>query len=153
MFEIYMVKEGDTIESIAKKFNADTEEIYKINNFLPLAQLKVGDKVIIPLEKKTAFNYYEIKEGDTLYNIANRFKTNAFDLAVINGLDVSDYIYKDQIILVPKEGYIFTITKNGDTLESVSQRLNTTVGKVLLQNPDVYLLEEQLITYNTAPIE
>ena len=44
----HTVKSGDTLESLAKKYKADLDEIISYNNFSAGAKLGVGDVVIIP---------------------------------------------------------------------------------------------------------
>ncbi len=44
----YSVKKGDTIESIAKKFKGDAQDITKFNDFDSDQKLVIGDTVIIP---------------------------------------------------------------------------------------------------------
>ncbi len=44
-YNVYIVREGDTIESITTKYNIEVEELKKYNN---LSELKLGDKLIIP---------------------------------------------------------------------------------------------------------
>lgn len=44
-YNIYIVREGDTIESILAKYNIDKEKVEEYND---LKELKIGDKLIIP---------------------------------------------------------------------------------------------------------
>ena len=44
-YNIYIVRDGDTLESILDKYNVDLEELKKYND---LSELKLGDKLIIP---------------------------------------------------------------------------------------------------------
>ena len=49
------------------------------------------------------YTTYEIKKGDNLYNISKEFNVNTKLLAQLNGLDLDDYIYPGQVLLVPKK--------------------------------------------------
>ena len=91
------------------------------------------------------FTNYTIKEGDSLYAIARRYNINPTLLAALNGLGMDDYIYPKQQILIPKSGYSFYITKDGDTLTSVSEKFNQPVDTVTRLNTTVYLLPGQLM--------
>lgn len=51
-YYIYIVREGDTAETILAKYNITREKLEEYNN---LEELKLGDKIIIP-EKKDAGN-------------------------------------------------------------------------------------------------
>lgn len=44
-YNVFIVREGDTLESILEKYNVDLEELKKYND---LSELKLGDKLIIP---------------------------------------------------------------------------------------------------------
>ena len=44
-YRVYILKEGDTIETITSKYNIDKELLEEYNN---LIDLKIGDKIIIP---------------------------------------------------------------------------------------------------------
>ena len=91
------------------------------------------------------FEYYTIKKGDNLYQIARQFNVNPSLLAVLNGLNSDDYIYPDQIIMIPKSNYAYYITKEGDTLKLVADTFNTNPNTLLKYNPTIYLTEGQLI--------
>ncbi len=57
------------------------------------------------------YDYYTIQKGDNLYEIAKKSNVNPKLLAIINGLNVNDYIYPNQIIMIPKSNYAYYITK------------------------------------------
>ena len=44
-YNVYIVRDGDTIESIIDKYGIDIEELKKYND---ISELKLGDKLIIP---------------------------------------------------------------------------------------------------------
>ena len=48
---IYRVQQGDTINSIARKRGASIQAILKANPSLKPGQLRIGQQVIIPLNK------------------------------------------------------------------------------------------------------
>ena len=98
---------------------------------------------------KRYFEYYTIKKGDTIYDIARRYNINPELLAALNGLNNNDYIYPDQIILIPKSGYSYYITKAGDTLDSVANIFNMNRDKMLEENDTIYLLEGQMLVKRT----
>lgn len=103
------------------------------------------DKMMIP--KNNNFDYYKIVKGDTLYKIANDNNINPSLLAQLNGINEADYIYPNQVLLVPKAGSILYITAIGDTLEEVSEGLKISIDDLMKQNSKIYLQPEQLIMY------
>ncbi|MDD4187502.1 MAG: LysM peptidoglycan-binding domain-containing protein [Bacilli bacterium] len=99
-------------------------------------------KTIKPVEY---FDYYNIEKNDSLFTIAQKKNVNPNLLSLLNGLDITDYLYKDQKIMIPKEGFSYYITKEGDTLEILVNMFNTHINNLLKYNQTVYLKEGQLI--------
>lgn len=91
------------------------------------------------------YEYYTIKSGDTLYQIARRYNINPELLASMNGLNMSDYIYPGQNIMIPKSGYSYYLIKEGDTLDTVANTFGISVDKLLENNKILYLLDGQLL--------
>lgn len=145
--EIYIVKENDTLESIANYFNIPASEIIKANSLVSPYTLKVNQTLNIPTTVAAIFDYYTIKEGDTLYKIATENNINVNTLAQINGIDTNEYIYPGQTLLIPKQGIITYITGMGDTISSVSRFFNTTPQELIYNNNNIYLLPDQLIVF------
>ena len=153
MYNLYVVSPSDTIESIAQKYNVTPTELYAINSFLnPNTPLKVGQRIIVPIPKIQNFKYYTVKKGDSLYNISKKNNINANDLALLNGLKSDDYLYPGQVILVPTEGVKFIITDENNTLGDILKELDTNIEQLLLQNPNIILKPDQLITYKKSSI-
>ena len=98
-------------------------------------------------KKETYFEYYTIKKGDSLYQIAKRYNINPELLANLNGLKMEDYIYPDQVILIPKANYSYYITKEGDTLGGVASLFNLDTKDFLKDNETIYLLDGQLLVH------
>lgn len=93
------------------------------------------------------YTYYTIESGDTLYSISKKFNVNPKLVAELNGLEVDEYIYPKQTLIIPKKGIQYYITKENDTLKTVSNMFGTNEGKVAEQNKTIYLLPEQMIFY------
>lgn len=145
VYDRYKIKEGDTLDKIASDFNTTTEVLKNINNLFYLDEARVGLDIIVPKNKAEYFDFYKIEKGDTLYKIAEEYNINPELLASMNGLDMKDYIYPNQELLIPKGGYSYYITKEGDTLETVSDVFKITKDRLLNQNQTIYLLEGQIL--------
>ena len=147
MFESYLIKKGDTLDSISNRYNVSKEYLIDINNLYYIDDFKEGRELIVPKINDVYFNTYKIEKGDTLYAISKKYNVNPELLAALNGLNKDDYIYPDQEIMVPKSGYSYYITAEGDTLEIVKRLFETSYNELLNQNKTIYLLPEQLIVF------
>ena len=143
MYGIYRIQQGDTIDSLSKKYGVSPEILKNLNQN---SNFEVGTNIIVPTMNEY-FEIYTIDKGDNLYNIAKRYNTDYNLLALLNGLNVNDYIYPNMTILVPKRNVKYYITKNNDTLLFINMLLNGNINKLLSQNNNIYLKEGQLIVY------
>lgn len=143
MYDIYQIQAGDTIDNLANKYNVSPEILRQLN---PNSSFGVGTNIIVPKENEY-FEVYTINKGDTLYEIARRYNTDYNLLALLNGLNVNDYIYPGTTILVPKRNVKYYITKENDTLSNVNKLLEGDLNNLINQNSNIYLKEGQLIVY------
>lgn len=93
------------------------------------------------------YTTYDIKKGDTLYQISKEFNVNTKLLAELNGLNLDDYIYPNQTLLVPKKNVSYYITKEGDTLDGLTRVFDREIMDIINQNETIYLLPGQMIYY------
>ena len=94
--DTYIVKKGDTLYGIAKKYGLSVDELKKYNN-LNSSSLSIGQKIKIPSnEKKT----YVVKSGDTLYKIAKNNGISVSDLMSLNNLNNSN-LSIGQVLVLP----------------------------------------------------
>ena len=143
MYDIYIVRVGDTIDSIASMYGTTSEVIRRIN---PNSSFGVGSSIVVPRINQY-FEMYNIEKGDSLYDIARRYNTDYNLLAMLNGINVNDYIYPNTMIMVPKRDVKYYITKDSDTINSVNNLLGSDINKLLNENNNIYLREGQLIVY------
>lgn len=145
--EIYIVKRGDTLEDISNLYNIPRAEIIRINNLSAPYTLIEGQTLNVPTGMFNIFNYYTVKQNDTLYQIAQKNNIDIDTLAAINGLENKDYIYTNQMLLIPKPNLSVYITKETDTMASVADHFKTSQESITYSNKNIYLLPEQLIVY------
>ena len=149
---IYIVKKGDSLYSIAQKYNTTVEELKRINN-LDSNQLVIGQQLIIPTLEDIEENYYIVKAGDNLYSIANKYNISVNELKSINNL-VSDNLYIGQKILLvsneSKNDNVYVV-KVGDTLYSIAKRYNIPVIDLINANninDNIIVVGQELIIPN-----
>lgn len=120
----YVVKKGDTLYSISRKYQITVPELRAANNLSENDVLKVGVKLVIPsadIENAAALSAsktaemkknitsknsssYVVQKGDTLYGIARKYNIKLNELLSLNNLDNSSTIKIGQKILVPAGG-------------------------------------------------
>lgn len=145
MYDKYLIKQGEDLSTIARKFNTKESIIMDLNNIPFSDMFRAGKEIIVPINKEKYFEYYTIKKGDSLYGIAREYNINPDLLAILNGLNSEDYIYPNQEILIPKSNYSYYVTKEGDTMGIVSSKFNQNTKDLLTDNETIYLLPGQLI--------
>lgn len=145
MYDIYTVKVGDTITSIAAKYGVTADAIMNINGLMPNTVLYAGTQLKVPHSNEYFYDKYVVKQGDSLYSIGKSVGTRADIIGMINGIDIDGYIYPGQTILVPKPGVSIYLTADGETFESVARNMNATQTELLMQNKQIYLMPNQLI--------
>ena len=136
---IYVVKSGDTLFSIANKFNVTVQAIKNINN-LSSNILNVGQELVIPKEETPStsgeFINYTVKAGDSLYKIANAYNTTVNAIMNVNNL-TSNALQIGQVLKIPTtttqeetKDYINYTVKSGDSLYKIANTYNTTVDEI-----------------------
>lgn len=145
MYGQYRIKPGESLQSVAKKFDTNETTLKDLNNIYYSDSIRAGMDIIVPKNTNNYFSYYTIEAGDSLYGIARYYNINPELLASLNGLDMNDYIYPGQEILIPKSDYSYYITKDGDTLDTVSGMFKISKSKLLDNNPTVYLQAGQIM--------
>ena len=143
MFEKYRVKSNETLDDIARMFHTNKEYIEDLNNLYYSESLREGMDIIVPKNKTKYFDTYTINKGDTLYAISKKYNINPNLLASINGRNLDDYIYQNQVLLLPVSGYSYYVTAEGDTLDTVSQMFKKNKENILKENETIYLLPGQ----------
>ena len=133
----YIVKKGDSLWSIASKYNITVNDLKKLNN-LSSNMLTVGQKLLV---KDTSSSsdvgvYYTVMAGDTLYGIAKKFNLTVDELKKMNNLS-SNNLSINQKLLVSGTAldnsnvdYDTYVVKSGDSLWSIASKFNTTVDKL-----------------------
>ena len=152
----YTVKKGDTLYSIANKYNTTVDNLKEQNN-LTSNTLSIGQILKIIPTKLT--EDYVIKNKDTLYSIANKYNTTVDYLKELNNLTTNVLTIGNTIkvpigkitenIIEDNDKYI---VKVGDTLYSIARQFNTTIDKLKeLNNKDnnIVSIGESIIIPNT----
>ncbi len=127
----YIVKSGDTLYGIAKKYNLSVNELKELNN-LTSDSLSIGQKLKVKETLNNSANTYIVEKGDTLYGIANKFNVTVDELKKANNLS-NNTLSIGQVLTIPSDNnqntIIYTVQK-GDTLYSLARTYKTTVDEI-----------------------
>lgn len=141
----YVVQPGDTLSTIAKKFNTSVETLVDLNNISNPNLIYPGQVLKIPTitnkntssgaSQKQHVNTYIVHQGDTLSGIAAKFGTTVRELVLLNGITNPNLIYPGQILKLDSSGVLRSarkfsgiyVVKEGDTLSSIADKFHTTV--------------------------
>ena len=117
---VHRVKKRETVRSISARYKLLPEDLMALNNLRKESQLKPGMKLRILVGKETSAsrskktsvkqimneekpNKYVVRKGDSLYEIANRFKTTTKEIQAQNSLQNAD-LHVGQVLWIPALG-------------------------------------------------
>lgn len=136
----YIVKNGDSLWSIASKNDTTVDNIKRLNN-LTNNTLQIGQILKLNNEENEDNlkdkNIYTVKKGDSLWIIANKNGVSVDDIKNANNL-TSNTLQIGQILIIPgkktstKE--ITYVVKKGDSLWLIANKYDTTVEKIKSAN-------------------
>lgn len=89
---VYTVAAGDSLWSIAQRYNTSVENLKSINN--------LTSDVIYPGQELYLHRTHSVKSGDTLWRIAQSYGVNVSDIKKANNL-TSDMILVGQTLIIP----------------------------------------------------
>lgn len=156
----YNVTAGDTLWSIAQKYNVTVDEIKKLNslttNVLSIGQTiklpgAINDEPLSKEETPTKSPVIEetthtVKSGETLWGISNKYRVSVDSLKRANSL-TSDTLQLGQILAIPNtdttekgsspppiervdRGTFSYIVQSGDSLSAIGDRFKVTVDSI-----------------------
>ncbi len=144
---VYIVKRGDTLSEIAKKFGVSVESIVA-NNHIPNPNLiYVGQRLVIKegnqQEDTQKEIVYTVRRGDNLTKIARRYGVSVQSLVTINRIANPNLIYPGQRIVITRGQnnqemneckHIVYRVKRGDNLYRIARRYGVSVQSIVRVN-------------------
>lgn len=109
--DTYVVQPGDTLQSIAAKYNSTWEAIAARNGIINANTIYRGQVLYIPRPGTNVNNTvrtYTVQRGDTLRDIALRYNTTVEGLVQTNNITNSSVIYPGQVLTLPATGGVIT---------------------------------------------
>lgn len=147
----YIVKAGDTLYSIANRFNVTVNELKQANN-LTSNTLTIGQTLIIPTDEEqgppptpptSGYINYTVKAGDSLYKIANQYGISVNDIIEFNQLPSTVLSIGQQLLIPTENGYTmpnppsggqYYTVQLGDSLYKIANQFKVTVDDIISSN-------------------
>ena len=137
---IYVVKRGDTLYTIARYNNITVDELKRANN-LNTNIITIGQKLVIPTKKdilQDDYAIYTVKNGDTIFTIAKQFNVSVEELLTLNKLYTTGLTIGQQLLIptngIQIMGVVDYTIKPGDTLWKIANNCNVTVDDIVRLN-------------------
>ena len=147
-FTYYHVVLGDSLYSIAKKYQTTVSNLIQLNQ-LQSTNLTIGQILKVP--NVSPSTTYVVEKGDTLYSIASKFGLSVQDLKNYNGLITDQLSVGQSLSLVPTSStipigsscygetyqeteYLLYTVKKGDNLYSIAKKYGVSVSSLLSLN-------------------
>jgi LysM repeat protein len=147
---IYIVARGDTLKSLAARFNTTMAVLANQNGIANYNLIYEGQRLIVagagippvtpppsqpgPVSAGT----YIVQWGDTMRKIASRLNVSLNDLLAVNPQIANpNRIFFGQVINVPASATDYTVQR-GDTLRIIATRYGSTVDALLRLNPQIW---------------
>lgn len=160
-FKTHIVKPGETLYSISRLYKISPTILLKHNPEIA-SGLKIGQKLKIPVEKKTDeedeivykksttkvtingrnFYLHKAQKGETVYSIAKLYGLQP-DVLYKENPRLKDGLQPDQKLKIPAENsisvsnYVFHTVNKGETLYSISKQYSVSTADILNNNPVV----------------
>ena len=147
----HKVRKGETVSGIARKYGISQYAVIDANNLRRPYRIHIGQKLVVPvpLNKSTSYSkkkksykitgdYYVIRRGDTLWDLARALGTTTRELRRLNNLSRNSKIFPGQKLNIPtknksgKSSVKVTTYKvrRGDNLWNLAKKHGTTVSKL-----------------------
>lgn len=162
----YVVKPGDTLYAIAKRYGISVNQLASTNNIKNINLIRTGQRLVIPeltnggsTPIPTANTKYTVKPGDTLYSIAKKYSLTVKKIALANAIKNSNLIHPGQVLLIPgipakntsqpQPAESYHTVRPGDTLYAISKRYGVSVQMIAsvnkLTNPNLIRIGQVLV--------
>ncbi|WP_375279186.1 lytic transglycosylase [Alteromonas australica] len=158
----YTVKSGDSLSEIASKYHTTVNVVKQVNE-LKSNTIRVGQAIMVPVALKALDAYslsqgerlaatqntkrsahkitHTVKSGDTLWDIARKYKVSTKKLASWNGMAPNDMlklgkklvVWQDTPVNKNSDAIIKQLTytvRNGDSLSRIASKFNVRINDI-----------------------
>ena len=132
---VHTVKRGDTLSEIADKYAIKLSTLKRINN-LSKNTVYVGQKLKLTSASSTSTkpDFYTVKSGDSLSEIAQKYSLKLSTLKSINNLTKNTVYIGQKLKLSPSSNAStkpqYHKVKNGDTLSEIAEKYQLSIKRL-----------------------
>ncbi len=140
---VYEIQPGDTLYSIAKRFNTSIGILQGLNALGDSSQIVAGQHILVPSDSADAseieggqtapaprmddaeYTVHVVQSGDTLFELSRMYNTTVDQLRSLNDLEGRSDLSVGRSIIVPKLDETILdryIVQSGDSLYSIARR-------------------------------
>jgi membrane-bound lytic murein transglycosylase D len=141
----HRVRAGETLSTIASKYNTTVNEIAKLNNISRKKNITTGMVLKLPQSSDESTDssskeekniIYTVRIGDSIFTLAKRFDTTAKKILELNKLGTSNLMVGQTLKIAagPLSGYDIYRVKDGDTASTIAKRYNMDLDDFLRIN-------------------
>ncbi len=118
---IHVIEKGDTLYKLAKKYDVRLFDIMRLNPYVNVYNLQIGDEICIPTMTARPDKTYVVNEGDDIGRVLKAFGTDFSTLAKWNPTLLETELPEGLILRMPhgKMGSCMQMPKG--QMESCSQ--------------------------------
>ncbi len=155
-FRRHRIKPGDTLGGLAAHYRIRTRDIVALNGIRNPRALQVGRDLILPLRPGATLaadvledgyvrnrqSSYKVRKGDTLWDIARKFRVSTGQLCAWNGLSKRGVLRPGQVLKVAGNGgQTFSAresvkyrVRSGDTLWDIARKFQVSTSQLCAWN-------------------
>ena len=95
---LHEIRKSDTLYRLSRFYKVSIDDIMEKNPMIDVYNLKIGDKLCIPMKYKT----YHIQRGDTLDDLLKRFRMDYESFRKANPQMTSLILPENEVVFLPE---------------------------------------------------
>ncbi|MEG1821862.1 MAG: SafA/ExsA family spore coat assembly protein [Clostridiales bacterium] len=131
----HYVRSGETLFSIAKNYGVELKQLIAVNPQIQNPDIiDVGQKIAIPRRSNGDMAIYTVKQGDSLYKIAQKYNLTVESILNVNpAVENADMIFPGEKLRIPGPHQV----QKGQTLTEIASIYGISVNSLIEANPQI----------------
>ena len=124
------VQSGETLSEIADRYGVSTRQLMRLNGLRYSDHIEAGSRLEVPGPRVSAGpGRHRVQPGDTLGDIAARYRVSSRDLMLVNGLRNANHVEVGQTLKLPSNAVIAQAKPKPAPIQVTSGASEHTVGR------------------------